>query len=112
MEDSKKQPTEIQERLQIAKESIKSKLDKFNSRKKHGQKKVNKNKSTILRLMPEDLVNKNVDHIFDVREDGKLHKLHIVDLSQELQKNKDPMQTPFEIVYDSVYNYDGNSDND
>ena len=87
MEDSKKQPAEIQERLQIAKESIKSKLDKFNSRKKHGQKKVNKNKSTILRLMPEDLVNKNVDHIFDVREDGKLHKLHIVDLSQELQKN-------------------------
>ena len=39
MEDSKRQPAEIQERLQIAKESIKSKLDKFNSRKKHGQKK-------------------------------------------------------------------------
>ena len=48
------------------------------------RKKVNKNKCTILRLMPEDLVNKNVDHIFDVREYGKLHKLHIVDLSREL----------------------------
>ena len=79
MEDSKRQPAEIQERLQIAKESINLIQEKNMVRKK-----VNKNKSTILRLMPEDLVNKNVDHIFDVREDGKLHKLHIVDLSREL----------------------------
>ena len=42
MEDSKSQPAETQERLKIAKESIKSKFDKFNSRKKHSQKKVEK----------------------------------------------------------------------
>ena len=38
MEDSKRQPAEIQERLKIAKESIKCKLEKFNSRKKHRKK--------------------------------------------------------------------------
>ena len=34
IDDTKRQPGEIQERLKIAKESIKSKLDKFNSTKK------------------------------------------------------------------------------
>ena len=38
IDDTKRQPGEIQERLKIAKESIKSKLDKFNSRKKTQEK--------------------------------------------------------------------------
>ena len=43
----------------------------------------------------------------------RLHKLHIVDLSQELlKKHRNPMQTTFKIVYDSVYNDDGDSDNE
>ena len=112
MEDSKKQPAEIQERLQIAKESIKSKLAKFNSRKKHGQKKLNKNKSTILRLMPEDFVNRNVDHIFDSEKMESYTNYISGFIARVVKKHKDPMQTPFEIVYDSVYNDDGDSDND
>ena len=76
MEDSKRQPAEIQERLKIAKESIKCKLEKFNLRKKYSKKKVNKNKTTILCLVPEDSVNKNADHIFDVtEEDGKVTQI-------------------------------------
>ena len=59
----------MQERLEIVKESIKFKLDKFNSTKKHDKKNVSKNKVTANGLMSEDLVNKNVDHIFDVAED-------------------------------------------
>ena len=62
--------------------------------------------------MPEDLVNKNVDHIYLMSKKMKrLHRLHIVDLSQVLQKNNDPMQTTFKIVYDSIYN-DGESENE
>ena len=38
IDDTKRQPGEIQERLKIAKESIKSMLDKFNSRKKQVRK--------------------------------------------------------------------------
>ena len=55
MEDSKSQPADIQEKLKIAKESIKSKLDKFNLRKAV-RKELRKTKATILRLIPE---NKN-----------------------------------------------------
>ena len=62
--------------------------------------------------MPEDLVNKNVDHIYLMsKKMERLHRLHIVDLSQVLQKNNDPMQTTFKIVYDSIYN-DGESENE
>ena len=33
-------------------------------------------------------------------------------ITRVVKKHKDPMQTPFEIVYDSIYNDDGDSDND
>ena len=55
------QPGEIQERLKIAKESIKSKLDKFNWRKNTIRKTSVKIKLPANRLMPGDLFNKNVD---------------------------------------------------
>ena len=63
--------------------------------------------------MPEDLVNKNVDHIFDVTEDGKVTQIAYSGfITRIVKKHKDPMQTTFEIVYDSVYNDDGDSDNE
>ena len=44
IDDNKRQPDEIQERLKVAKVLIKSKLDKFNSRKKHNKENVSKKK--------------------------------------------------------------------
>ena len=114
IDDTKRQPGEIQERLKIAKELIKSKLDKFNSRKKHNKKNISKKKVAANRLMPEDLVNKNVDHIFDVTEDdGQVTQIAYSGfIARIVKKHKDPMQTLFEIVYDSVYNNDDESDNE
>ena len=111
-EDSKWQPAEIQERLKIVKVSMKCKLDKF--KKKNSKKNINKNKATILCLMPEDLVSKNVDHIFDVREeDGKVkHIAYSGHITRIVKKHKDSKQTTFEIVYDSVYNDDGDSEDE
>ena len=56
--------------------------------------------------MPEDLVNKNVDHIFDVIEDDKqVTQIAYSELiTRIVKKHKDPMQTLFEVVYDAVYN--------
>ena len=71
MVDTKRQPGEIQERLKIARELIKSKLDKFNSSKKHNEKTVSEKKVAANHLMPENLVKKNMDHIFDVTEDDR-----------------------------------------
>ena len=63
--------------------------------------------------MPEDLLNKNVDHIFDVTEDGKVTQTAYSGfITRVVRKHKHPMQTTFEIVYDSVYNDDGASDNE
>ena len=114
IDDTKRQPDEIQERLKLAKKSIKSKLDKFNSRKKHNKKNVSKNKVAANRLMPEDLVNKNVDHIFDVKDnDGQVTQIAYSGfITRIVKKHKDPKQTLFEIVYDSVYNNDDESDDD
>ena len=47
IDDTKRQPGQIQERLKIANKSIKSKLGKFNSRKKHNKKNVSKKEETI-----------------------------------------------------------------
>ena len=59
--------------------------------------------------MPEDLLNKNVDHIFDVTEDGKVTQTAYSGfITRVVRKHKHPMQTTFEIVYDSVYNDDEN----
>ena len=54
--------------------------------------------------MPEDLVKKNVDHIFDVTEDdGQVTQIaHDRFITRLLEKHKDPMLILFEIVYDSV----------
>ena len=63
--------------------------------------------------MPEDLVNKKVDNILDVKEDGKVTQIAYSGfITRIVKKHKDPMQTTFEIVYDSVYNDDGDSDNE
>ena len=63
--------------------------------------------------MPEDLVYKKVDNILDVTEDGKVTQIAYSGfISRIVKKHKDPMQTAFEIVYDSVHNYDGDSDNE
>ena len=63
--------------------------------------------------MPEDLVNKNVDHIFDVKENGKVTRIAYSGLfiTRIVKKHNGPMQTTFEIVYDSIYN-DGESENE
>ena len=104
----------MQERLKIAKELIKSKLDKFNSRKKHNKKNVNKKKVAANRLIAEDLVNKNVDHIFDVTEDdGQVTQIAYSGfITRIAKKHKDSMQTLLEIVYDSVYNNDNERDDE
>ena len=64
--------------------------------------------------MPGDLVNKNVDHIFDVAEDdGKVTQTAYSGfITRIVKRHKNPMHITSEIVYDSVYNDDGNSDND
>ena len=53
--------------------------------------------------MPDDLVNRNVDHIFDVTEDdGQVtHIAYSGFITRIVKKHKDLMQTLFEIVYDS-----------
>ena len=114
IDDTKRQPDEIQKRLKLAKKSIKSKLDKFNSRKKHNKENVSKNKVAANHLIPEDLVNKNVDHIFDVTDDdGQVTQIAYSGfITRIVKKHKDPKQTLFEIVYDSVYNHDDESDDD
>ena len=62
--------------------------------------------------MPEDLVNKNVDHIFDVKENGKVTQIAYSGfITRIVKKHNDPMQSTFEIVYDSIYN-DGESENE
>ena len=64
--------------------------------------------------MPENLVKKNMDHIFDVTEDDR----QVTQIAQSaftikiVKKHKDPMQTLFEIVYGIVYNNDDESDNE
>ena len=59
---------EMQERLKLAKEAIKFKLEKFKKRKK--SKPSVKNRKTK-NMTPEQLVGKTVDHTFDVEgEDG------------------------------------------
>ena len=114
IDDTKRQPGQIQERLKIANKLIKSKLGKFNSRKKHNKKNVSKKEVAANHLMPEDLVNKNVDHIFYVTEDDE-QVSQLADsglITRIVKKHKDPMQTLFEIVYDSVYNNDDESDDE
>ena len=114
IDDTKRQPGQIQERLKIANKLIKSKLGKFNSRKKHNKKNVSKKEAAANCLMPEDLVNKNVDHIFYVTEDDEqVSQLAYSGLiTRIVKKHKDPMQTLFEIVYDSVDNNDDESDDE
>ena len=53
--------------------------------------------------MPDDLVNRNVDHIFDVTEDdGQVTRIAYSGIiTRIVKKHKDLMQTLFEIVYDS-----------
>ena len=64
--------------------------------------------------MPENLVNKNMDRMFDVTEDDR----QVTQIAQSaftikiVKKHKDPMQTLFKIVYDIVYNNDDESDNE
>ena len=63
--------------------------------------------------MPENLVNKNVDHIFDVTEDdGQVTPIAIgysEFITRTVKKHKDPMQTLFEIISEPVYNDDEES---
>ena len=82
-------------------------------RKKHNKKSVSKNKVAANRLTPDDLVNRNVDHIFDVTEDdGQVTRIAYSGIiTRIVKKHKDLMQTLFEIVYDSVYN-NNNDEND
>ena len=77
-------------------------------------KNVSKNKVAASRLMPEDLVNKNVDHIFDVTEDDRQvpQIAYSGFITRIVKKHKDPMQTLYEIVNDSVYNNDDQSNDE
>ena len=113
IDDAKRQPHEIQERLKVAKESIKSKLDKFNSIKTHNCKNVSINRVATNHLISKNLVNKNVDHIVDVTDDdGQVTQIAYSGFITKIVKKhkKDPMQTLFEIIYDSVYNDDQSGD--
>ena len=70
-------------------------------------KNFSKNKIAANRLMNRstmELVNKNVYHIFDVPEDdGQVTKIaHSGFITRIIKKHKDPTQTLFKIVYDSV----------
>ena len=72
-------------------------------------KNFSKNKVAANRLMngsTMDLVKKNVYHIFDVPEDdGQVTKIaHSGFITRIIKKHKDPIQTLFGIVYDSVDN--------
>ena len=64
--------------------------------------------------MPEDLVYKNVDHIFDVTDDnGQVTQIAYSGfITKIVKKYKDPKLTLFQIVYDSVCNNDDESDDD
>ena len=58
--------------------------------------------------MPENLVNKNLDHISD---DGQATQIAYSGfITRIVKEHKDLMQTLFQIVYDSVYNNDDESD--
>ena len=77
-------------------------------------KNVSKKKVAANRFVPEDLVNKNVGHIFDVTEDDRQvpQIAYSGFITRIVKKHKDPMQTLFEIAYDSVYNNDDESDDE
>ena len=77
-------------------------------------KNVSEKKVAAIRLMPEDFINKNVDHIFDVTEDeGHVTQIAYSGfITRIVKKHKAPMQTLFEFVYDSVCNDDDESHNE
>ena len=66
-------------------------------------------------MKPEQIVGKTVDHIFDVKgEDGTVTQVAYTGVvARMVEKNKsNPKETLFEIVYNSVYNDDKDSDDD
>ena len=102
----------MQEKLKLAKEAIKIKLEKLKNRKK--SKPSVKNRKTK-NMAPEQIVGKTVDHIFDVEgEDGTLTQVAYTGVvTRIVEKNKNnPTETLFEIVYDSVCNNDEDSNDD
>ena len=49
--------------------------------------------------MPEDLLNNNMDHIFDVTEDRKVTQTAYSGfITRVVRKHKRPMRTTFEIM--------------
>ena len=77
-------------------------------------KNVSKKKVAPNRFVPENLVNKNVDHIFNVTEDdGQVPQIaYSRFITRIVKKHKDLMQNLFEIVNDSVYNNDDQSNDE
>ena len=64
LEQQQMSVVEMQEKLKLAKEAIKIKLEKLKNRKK--SKPSIKNRKTNKNMAPEEIVGKTVDHIFAV----------------------------------------------
>ena len=112
LEQQQMSVVEMQEKLKLAKEAIKLKLEKLKNRK--NSKPSVKNRKTE-NMSPDQLVGKTVDHIFDVEgEDGTITQVAYTGVETRIvEKNKsNPKETLFEIVYDSVYNNDEDSNDD
>ena len=112
LEQQQMSVVEMQEKLKLAKEAIKLKLEKLKNRKK--SKPSFKNRKTK-NMTPEQIVGKTVDHIFNVEgKDGTVTQVAYTGVvTRIVEKNKsNPKETLFEIVYDSVYNNDEDSDDD
>ena len=112
LEQQQMSVVKMQEKLKLAKEPIKLKLEKLKNRKKSKTRVKNMNSKF---MTSEQIVGKTVDHIFDAEvEDGTLTQVTYTGVvTRIVEKNKsNPKETLFEIVYDSVYNNGDDSDDD
>ena len=112
LEQQQMSVVKMQEKLKLAKEPIKLKLEKLKNRKK-SKPRVKNTKSKF--MTSEQIVGKTVDHIFDVEvKDGTVTQVTYTGIvTRIIEKNKsNPKETLFEIVYDSVYNNGDDNDDD
>ena len=86
-----------------------NKNNKTSSKPKSQRKKNNKDE-----ISPEEFVNRKVDHIFEIEEDGKKSEIAYSGIITKIVKQNynNPRETVFEIKYDSTYNDDDDSDDE
>ena len=112
LEQQQMSVVEMQEKLKLAKETIKLKLEKLKNRKK--SKPSVKNRKTK-NMTQEKIVGKTVDQIFDVEgEDDTVTQVTYTGVvTRIVEKNEsNPKEPLFEIVNDFVYNNDEDCDDD